>query len=157
MIGGRSPQTVGVLKAGTLALALTWVAGAVSAEEGQPGLWSRLQRIESAFRQGDATSLRLSLSSAGKVRIDLKDLTDGPASYAPGQLQVIFDQIFEDYHTRDFAFRKQDVTVSSSGTAFARGRWVRRTRDAQEAVDTLTFTLREEGGDWRVHEILSSR
>jgi hypothetical protein len=123
-----------------------------------PQLSSRLQRIESAFRDGDAGALRPCFAASGKVRVDLRDLTDGPASYGPGQLQVVFEQIFEGTRTREFAFRKQDVTVTSPGTAFAKGRWVRRARTGgQETVDTLTFTLREENRDWRIHEILTSR
>jgi hypothetical protein len=123
-----------------------------------PRLTSRLQHIESAFRGGDAGALRPSFASTGKVRVDLKDLTDGPASYGPGQLQVIFGQIFDGHRTREFAFRKQDVTVPSPGTAFAKGRWVRRARTGgQETADTLTFTLREENRDWRIYEILTSR
>ena len=90
--------------------------------------------------------------------MDLRDLTDGPASYGPGQLQVIFERIFDENRTRDFAFRKQDVTVSSPGTAFAKGRWTRRARTGgEETVETLTFTLREENRDWRINEILASR
>jgi hypothetical protein len=121
-------------------------------------LSSRLQRIESAFRGGDAGALRSCFVSSGKVRVDLRDLADGPSSYGPGQLQVVFEQIFDGTRTREFAFRKQDVTVPSAGTAFAKGRWVRRARTGgQETVDTLTFTLREENRDWRIHEILTSR
>jgi hypothetical protein len=121
-------------------------------------LSSRLQRVESAFRGGDAAALRSCFVSSGKVRVDLRDLTDGPASYGPGQLQVVFEQIFDANRTREFAFRKQDVTVPSARTAFAKGRWVRRARTGgQETVDTLTFTLREENQDWRIHEILTSR
>ena len=123
-----------------------------------PQLSSRLQRIESAFRGGDAGALRPCFVSSGKVRVDLRELTGGPTSYGPGQLQVVFEQIFDGNRTREFAFRQQDVTVPSAGTAFAKGRWVRRTRTGgQETVDTLTFTLREENRDWRIHEILTSR
>ena len=130
----------------------------LQADGADPQLASRLQRIESAFRGGDAGALRSCFASSGKVRVDLRDLTEGPASYGPGQLQVIFEQIFEGNRTREFAFRKQDVTVPSAGTAFAKGRWVRRARTGgQETVDTLTFTLREENRDWRIHEIQTSR
>ena len=48
------------------------------AEGVDPQLSSRLQRIESAFRGGDAGALRPCFASSGKVRVDLKDLTDGP-------------------------------------------------------------------------------
>jgi hypothetical protein len=71
---------------------------------------------------------------------------------------VIFAQIFEQYSTRELAFPKTDVTLSSPGTAFARGRWLRRARHGgPDSTDTLTFTLCEEGGDWRILEIRSSR
>jgi Domain of unknown function (DUF4440) len=145
--------------AGAVLLAAVLRASAPAHAEGvDPQLSSRLQRIESAFRGGDAGALRPCFAASGKVRVDLKDLTDGPASYGPGQLQVVFEQIFDGNRTREFAFRKQDVTVPSPGTAFAKGRWVRRTRaGGQETVDTLTFTLREENQDWRIHEILTSR
>jgi len=120
-------------------------------------LWSRLQHIASAFQQGDAGALRLSCSSGGKVRIDLRDMLDGQGAYGPGQVQVIFRDIFDEYRTRDFEFPRDNVKVSPSGTAFARGRWVRKGQGGREAVDNLTFTLREEGGDWRIQEIRSSR
>jgi hypothetical protein len=148
-----------VLAAAALAAATGLHPGpSLRAAELHPELSSRLQRIESAFRDGDAAALRPCFASTGKVRVDLRSLTDGPASYGPGQLQVVFEQIFDDQRTREFAFRKQDVTVPSPGTAFAKGRWVRRARaGGQETVDTLTFTLREEKQDWRIHEILTSR
>lgn len=148
---------------GLAAAALAAAAGlhpapSLRADELHPELTSRLQNIESAFRNGDASALRPCFVSSGKVRVDLKALTGGPASYGPGQLQVVFEQIFDDQRTREFAFRKQDVTVPSPGTAFAKGRWVRRARaGGPETVDTLTFTLREEKQDWRIHEILTSR
>ena len=123
-----------------------------------PSLSTRLSRIESAFRQCDANALRLSFPASGKVRVDLDDLTDGQGSYGPGQLQVIFGQIFEDYPTREFVFEREEVRVSQPGTAFARGRWIRRhLNGGHESADNLTFTLRQEGGDWRIQEIRSTR
>jgi hypothetical protein len=123
-----------------------------------PGLASRLRRVETSFRNGDAASLRPAFTGNGKVRVDLKAVMDGPGSYGPGQLEVIFDRIFDENHTREFSFRDEDVTVSKPGVAFARGRWVRKPRPGgAEATDTLTFTLRQESGDWRIHEIRSSR
>ena len=127
---------------------------------GEPdaALKSRLRRIEGAFREGSAGSLRQSFSESGKVRVDLKELTDEPASYGCGQLQVVFARIFDENQTREFAFPKDDVTVSAAGTAFARARWSRRSRPSgQDSVDNLTFTLRQESGDWRINEIRSSR
>ena len=118
---------------------------------------SRLRRIESAFRRGDASSLRPAFTANGKVRVDLKDVMDGPGSYGPSQLEVIFGRIFDENVTYDFWFRDEEVTVSGPGTAFARGRWRRFRRGGAITTDTLTFTLRQEGGDWRVHEIRSSR
>ena len=121
-------------------------------------LQSRLRRIESAFRDGNASALRQSFSESGKVRVDLKDLTDEPASYGAGQLQVVFARIFEENETRAFAFPKDDVTLSAAGTAFARARWSRRSGSSgQDSVDNLTFTLRQESADWRINEIRSSR
>jgi hypothetical protein len=116
-----------------------------------------LRRIESAFREGDAGSLRLSFSSGGRVRVELRDLAEGQGAYGAGQLQAIFNRIFEQVRTEDFAFGKEDVRVATPGTAFARGRWVRRApARGPETVDMLTFTLREESGDWRILEIRSS-
>jgi hypothetical protein len=132
-------------------------AAIARASEPDAGLLSRLERIETAFRQGSAGALRDSCASAGKVRLDLQDVVAEQGSYGAGQLQVIFDQIFDQYRTSAFAFTRDDVKVSPPGTAFARSRWVRRARGGSEAVDTLTFTLRQEGGEWRVHEIRSSR
>jgi len=150
-------------RGGFAAAALAAAAGLhysppVLADGVDPQLSSRLRSIESAFRGGDAGALRPCFASSGKVRVDLRGLTDGPASYGPGQLQVVFEQIFDGNRTREFAFRKPDVTVPSPGTAFAKGRWVRRAKTGgKESVDTLTFTLREENQDWRIHEILTSR
>lgn len=139
-------------------LALPGSSFAVPSAVDNEALWARLRRIEGAFREGDANALRLSFPSAGKIRVEIKDLTEGQSWYAPAQLQVIFSQIFEAFATREMAFRRSDVTLSPSGTAFARGRWVRRGQHGgPETVDTLTFTLREEGGDWRILEIRSSR
>lgn len=128
------------------------------AVEGDGALFWRLQQIESAVRAADAGGLRGSFAGSGKVRADLRDFTSGHAWYGPGQLQVIFGQIFEEFETRDFAFRKGDVTLSSPSTAFARGRWVRRNRHGgPDVVDTLTVTLHADRGDWRILEIRSSR
>jgi hypothetical protein len=149
-----------------VALAVAFVAAVLVATLAEPApgdapdaaLHSRLRRIEGAFRDGSAGSLRQSFSESGKVRVDLKDLTDEPASYGCGQLQVVFTRIFDENQTRAFAFPKDDVTVSAAGTAFARARWSRRSRPSgQNAVDNLTFTLRQESGDWRINEIRSSR
>ncbi len=142
---------------GVRALALLLVAASGHAQANE-AVWSRLRSIEAAFRQGDASALRLSFSTAGKVRVELKDVPGGERWYAPSQLQVIFAQIFEQYSTRELAFAKTDVTLSSSGTAFARGRWLRRARPGgPDSTDILTFTLCEEGGGWRILEIRSSR
>lgn len=122
------------------------------------GLSAGLRRIETAFRNGDANSLRLSFSTAGKVRVDLRSLTDGQALYGPGQLEVIFGNIFGEFRTREFSLGDKDVTVSLPGTAFARGRWVRSGRPGgPEVTENLTFTLRRESGEWRILEIRSSR
>lgn len=119
-------------------------------------LAARLHSIEGAFRQGDAAALRASFSAAGKVRVELHDLPQGEGSYAAGQLQVIFGRLFEESPTRSFEFARDEVRLAQ-GTAFARGRWVRRQARSEENVETLTFTLRDESGDWRILEIRSSR
>jgi len=124
----------------------------------EPSLSARLRGIETAFRSGDAASLRPTFPATAKVRVDLKDVMDGPGAYGPGQLEVIFGRIFEENRTRQFSLRDEDVTVSAPGVAFARGRWVRKVRQGTgDTTDTVTFTLRQESGDWRVHEIRSSR
>jgi hypothetical protein len=136
-----------------------WLASAPAARaDDEEALKSRLRRIEESFRQGNAGGLRDSCPSNGKVRVDLRGLTDGPASYAPGQLQVVFERIFAENRTREFSFRRDDLQVSAPRTAFARASWTRRgPPGAQEAAEHLTFTLREDGGDWRIQEIRSSR
>ena len=124
----------------------------------EPALSARLRRIETAFRSGDAGSLRPAFTANSKVRVDLKDVMEGPGSYGPSQLEVIFGRIFDENRTRQFSFKDEDVAVSAPGIAFARGRWVRKTgRGGTETTDTVTFTLRQESGDWRIHEIRSSR
>jgi hypothetical protein len=148
----RRSVLIGTASLGTLVAA----GGAAPDEELAAGLHSRLERIESAFRTGDAGSLRGSFSGSGKVRVDLKGLTPGRGSYGPGQLQVIFAAIFDEYRTREFRFGRDDVQVSTPGTAFAKGRWVRRSQRGSQDTETLCFTLREEDGDWRVLEIRSS-
>jgi hypothetical protein len=142
----------------TAALSVLLTPDARAADVGRDAqLSSRLTRIETAFRRGDAAALRASCASVGKVRVELGSIGDGHGSYGTGQLEVIFDQVFGQSRTQAFAFARDDVTVSPPGTAFARGRWVRGGRSGGQSVDTLTFTLREEGGEWRVHEIRSSR
>jgi hypothetical protein len=141
-----------------LALTLLGPARVMPAGEFEPALWSRLDRIESAFRNGDAQALRASLPENAKVRVDLRTLADGPVSYGPGQLQVVLDHIFHDQPTREFVLPRRQVKVSSPGTAFASGRWVRGRRPgAPDALDLVTMTLREDGGDWHIYEILCSR
>jgi hypothetical protein len=140
-----------------VALVLAW-AGVATAQQVEPPLWSRLQRIETAFRGGDAQALRVLLPAEAKVRVDLRGLTDGPRSYGPGQLEVVFRQIFAAQDTAELTFRPEDVKVPAPGTAFARARWTRTTADgAAPVVDFVTFTLRLQDGDWRIHEILCSR
>jgi hypothetical protein len=158
-MGGGWLRAVVLTAALVAALVLLTLAGPAPGEEPPNGaLRARLSRIEGAFKSGSAGSLRQSFSESGKVRVDLKDLTEEPASYGCGQLQVVFARIFDENQTREFAFPKDDVTVSAEGTAFARARWSRRNRPGgQEAVDNLTFTLRQESGDWRINEIRSSR
>jgi hypothetical protein len=155
-------RAVALTAALVAALLLMTLAGAAPGEEpaaaATTALRSRLSRIEGAFRSGSAGSLRQSFSETGKVRVDLKELTEEPASYGCGQLQVVFGRIFDENQTREFTFPKDDVTVSAAGTAFARARWSRRSRPSgQDSVDNLTFTLRQESGDWRINEIRSSR
>jgi hypothetical protein len=129
-----------------------------SADTGDSALAARLRGIETAFRSGDAGSLRPVFTSIVKVRVDLKDVMEGPGSYGPSQLEVIFVRIFDENRTRQFSFRDEDVTVSAPGIAFARGKWLRKVgRGGAETPDTVTFTLRQESGDWRIHEIRSSR
>jgi hypothetical protein len=159
VMGGGWLRAVTFVAALVAALLLMILAGPSPGDEPTtPALRSRLSRIEGAFRSGSAGTLRQSFSESGKVRVDLKDLTDEPASYGCGQLQVVFARIFDENQTREFAFPKDDVTVSAAGTAFARARWSRRSKPTgQDAVDNLTFTLRQESGDWRINEIRSSR
>jgi hypothetical protein len=158
-MGGGWLRAVTLTAALVAALLLMALAGAAPGEEpATTALRSRLSRIEGAFRSGSAGSLRQSFSESGKVRMDLKELTEEPASYGCGQLQVVFARIFDENQTREFTFPKDDVTVSAAGTAFARARWLRRSRPGgQDSVDNLTFTLRQESGDWRINEIRSSR
>jgi hypothetical protein len=138
---------------GALALAAALASPAVLADD----LNGRLRRVEQAFRAADSMGLRSSFPSAGKVRVDLKHLSDGQNWYASGQLQVFFRRIFDAYRTSDLRFREEDVAQPAPGMAFARGRWVRRPRrGGPEITETLVLTLREEEGDWRILEMLTS-
>jgi hypothetical protein len=140
------------------ALLVSASASAASPATLEPALSARLRRIETAFRSGDAASLRPAFTANTKVRVDLMDVMEGPGSYGPSQLEVIFGRIFDENRTRQFSFKDEDVAVSGPGIAFARGRWVRKTgHGGTETTDTVTFTLRQESGDWRIHEIRSSR
>jgi hypothetical protein len=142
---------------GCLALALSLSPWA-GAEEVEPSLWSRLRRIEGALRGGDADALRASLAREGKVRLEVEGFTSGACSYGPGQLEVLLRRLLAEQPTRAFSVSREDVTVSGSGTAFARARWTRRDTATGALVDqAVTLTLREEAGDWRVHELLASR
>ena len=124
----------------------------------EEALWSRLRRIEEAFRAGDAGALRASFPGAAKIRVDLPDVPGCPASYGPGQAQVVFAQLFAAAATRDFTISGDDVTRPSDSTAFARARWVRSAPgDRSGPTHSLTLTLREEDGGWRIHEIVATR
>ena len=134
------------------------LAAAAAAGPVEPALWSRLQRIEAAFRAGDAEALRPALPAEAKVRVDLPGITDGPRSYGAGQVEVVLRQVFAARPDHELTFRAKDVKVPSPGTAFARARWARKGAAGEPAsTDFLTFTLREAQGGWRIHEILGSR
>src|SRR6185436_10686024 len=76
------------------ALLVSASASAASPATLEPALSARLRRIETAFRSGDAASLRPAFTANTKVRVDLKDVMEGPGSYGPSQLEVIFGRIF---------------------------------------------------------------
>lgn len=165
--GARSTIGTKARQAGALAAILGVFAVAPRAAAPAPlpahtagqedALWSRLRRIESAFRSGDAAVLRASFPATAKLRVDLPDVPGGPASYGPGQLQVIFARLFEGAPTREFGFIRDEVTRPSAGTAFARGRWVRGAAAGQpDQSCAVTFTLREDDGDWYIHEIFAT-
>jgi hypothetical protein len=143
---------------GLAVVALMVRAAALDAGPVDPSLSDRLRGIETAFRKGEAGTLRPAFTARGKVRVDLKDVMEGPGTYGPSQLEVIFGRIFDENRTRQFSFRDEDVSVTPPGVAFARARWLRRTGSGgSDSTDTVTFTLRQESGDWRIHEIRSSR
>lgn len=143
---------------GLVVMALVVRAVVVDAGPVDASLSDRLRGIETAFRKGEAGSLRPAFTAKGKVRVDLKDVMEGPGTYGPSQLEVIFGRIFDENRTRQFAFRDEDVTVTTPGVAFARARWLRKAGGGgSDSTDTVTFTLRQESGDWRIHEIRSSR
>lgn len=143
---------------GLAVVALVVRAAALHAAPADAALEGRLRGIETAFRKGEAGSLRPAFTAKGKVRVDLKDVMEGPGTYGPSQLEVIFGRIFDENRTRQFAFRDEDVTVTTPGVAFARARWLRKASGGgSDVTDTVTFTLRQESGDWRIHEIRSSR
>jgi hypothetical protein len=150
------------LRGAALAL-LVWLGPAATVrshapEAGEAALWARLRRLETAFRQGDATALRHASPGSGKVRLDLPPWTEGLAAYGPGQLQGVFGQVFAQRRTQAFSFPREQVDFSAEGTAFARGRWVwRPPHGDSQTSETLVFLLRAEGADWRVQEIRRAR
>lgn len=122
------------------------------------GLRSRLRRVDAAFRQGDAATLRGCFSDKAKVRVELPGLTEGQGLYGAGQLQVIFARVFEQRRTSSMAFPRADVQIPAPGTAFARAVWVHvGTRNADVRTDSLMITLHSEGGDWRIIEMRAAR
>jgi hypothetical protein len=147
----------------TTLVVIAWLAALSPAvlaarDAAEDALKSRLRRIEAAFRQGDAMALRSCFSEKAKVRVELRDLSEGQGLYGAGQLQVIFSRIFEGRRTRSMAFPRGDVKVPAPGTAFARGVWVHLgSRSADERTDTLMLTLHSEEGDWRIVEMRSAR
>jgi len=147
-------RTLGCLLAIALCLPSRPAAASAAPAAGAEALASRLQRIEAAFRGGDAGALRASFTTRGKLRLDVPQVPGCPASYGAGQLQVIFGQLFAAARTRSFAFEQEDAP-SSDDTAFARALW--RRDDPHDGGQALTFTLREEDGDWRIHEIVAPR
>jgi hypothetical protein len=154
----RGKRVLAALRLLAPALLLSGSAALAPAEPVEPALWSRLQRIEAAFRTGDAQVLRPVLPVEAKVRVDLPGMTDGPRSYGPGQLEVVFQQVFAANPDRGLTFRPEDVKVAAPGTAFARARWSRKPGSGAAATcEYVTFTLRAAGDDWRIHEILGSR
>jgi len=118
-------------------------------------LWFRLHQIEMAFRKGDAAGLRRAFVDRCRVRVNFVG-SPGPRVYGPGQLEVIFEQVFRESRTEAFRFPDEDVNLTPAGTAFARGYWSRRRSGQPLAVENLTFMLREQGGEWRILEIQSS-
>jgi hypothetical protein len=134
------------------------VGPSTGAADLEPALGARLQAVEAAFRKGSASALRSCVSSGAKVRVELREVTEGSGNYGASQLQVIFERIFEENRTLQFHVPREQVTASAQGTAFARALWVRRVASGgEEVTDNLTLTLRREGDEWRIHEIRSSR
>ena len=148
------PRTVFLAAVASLSSSLPPLAGA----EGPPALGDRLRSIAAALRDGDAPSLHSAFVTEGKVRLQIAGLTEGQVSYGPGQVRTIFDKIFEGHRTRSFRFDEEDVSVTTPGTAFARGLWQRQSRTTGAlSRQVLTFTLRLDERSWRILEIRSSR
>ena len=122
-IGPMETRRLGTVLALALGLRrLRRVPRRLCADAADPALDARLRNIETAFRDGDAAALRVVLPG----RREGAGRPEGPDERCrvvrPGQLEVVFARIFEGQQTREFGFRKEDVTVSMPGTAFARGR-----------------------------------
>lgn len=149
-------RCTGLTVAALLAVAAS-VAVAEPAASSEPALLGRLSQIEGAFRRNDARGLRGAFPASARTRIELRDIPSAQGSLGAGQLEVVFRQIFDARRTAEFAFARDAVRLSPPSTAFARARWVRKGGDGVESADTLTFTLRAEGDDWRIEEIRSTR
>jgi hypothetical protein len=141
-----------------LSLCLLATRAHARSESPVPGpLWTRLTHVEDAFRRGDAAALRAACALGGKIHVEMRDFPSGQGNFGASQLEVIFRQIFKGQLTRALAFLRDDVKLAPPATAFARGVWVHRPTGGAETTQTLTFTLRAEGDDWRIQEIRSAR
>ena len=136
-------------RAPVLAAALWWILA--------PPLEARLGQIEAAFRGNDAGALRAACLGSGRVRLEVTGVGAAQAGVGPGQLEMLFRQAFAEQRSTAFAFDRPTLRLSPPATAFARARWSKEGRDGAPVHDILTFTLRDEGGDWRIEEIRSTR
>lgn len=128
----------------------------LAAVEDDAALRARLDALERALRSGDADALGASVARRGRIHVDLRGLTDGQQVWGAGQLRVAFAELFAERRTSGFALQAATLSRSGEDLAFVRGTWT-RAAPGGPVVESVSFTLRLESGDWRVFEIRTAR
>lgn len=122
----------------------------------EPALVSCLQRIEAAFRAGDAAGLRGLLPDQSKVLLGLESFSRPRAYYAPDQVVRIFQKIFHDSQPVRFDLDRRRGQLSRGTIYYVPASWsMRGSGPVQDC--RLQFMLRKEGAGFLIREIKEVR